>query len=88
MNKPYFHRNFFLTDWRHKRLRNKIDLLLFYREHFYGFSESDIGLYSAAKLEGRLFQNYIYHRSLNIFIFLFPMYFRSFVSDRKVVTQL
>ena len=77
MNKPYFRRNFFLTDWRHKRLRNKIDLL-----------ESDIGLYSAAKLEGRLFQNYIYHRSLNIFIFLFPMYFRSFVSDRKVVTQL
>ena len=40
MNKPYFCRNFFLTGWRHKRLKNKIDLLLFYREHFYGFSES------------------------------------------------
>ena len=31
---------FFLTDWRHKRLKNTIDLLLFYREHFYEFSES------------------------------------------------
>ena len=41
MNKPDFCRNFFLTDWRHKRLKNKIDLLLFYREHFDGFSESD-----------------------------------------------
>ena len=42
MNKPYFCRNFFLTDWRHKRLKNKIDLLLFYREHFYGFWESEV----------------------------------------------
>ena len=41
MNKPYFCRNFFLTDWRHKRLKNKTDLLLFYREHFYGFSENE-----------------------------------------------
>ena len=42
MNKPYYCRNFFLTDWRHKRLKNTIDLLLFYGEHFYGFSESDL----------------------------------------------
>ena len=40
MNKPYFCRNFFLTHWRHKRLKNKIGLFLFYREHLYGFSES------------------------------------------------
>ena len=39
MNKPYFCQDFFLTDWRHKRLKNTIDLLLFYGEHFYGFSE-------------------------------------------------
>ena len=39
MNKPYFCRIFFLIDWRHKRLKNTIDL--FYGEHFYGFSESD-----------------------------------------------
>ena len=32
MNKPYFCQNFFLTDWRPKRLKNKIDLLLFYGE--------------------------------------------------------
>ena len=36
MNKPYFCRNFF----SHKRLKNTIYLLLFYGEHFYGFSES------------------------------------------------
>ena len=40
MNKPYFCRNFFPTDWRHKCLKNKIDLLLFYREHFYRFLKS------------------------------------------------
>ena len=40
MNKPYFCRIFFLTDWRYKRLKNTIDLLLFCGEHFYGFSES------------------------------------------------
>ena len=44
MNKPYFYRNFFLIDWRHKRLKNTIDLLLFYEEHFYGFLESDMKL--------------------------------------------
>ena len=33
-------RNFFHTDWSHKRLKNTIDLLLFYGENFYGFSES------------------------------------------------
>ena len=32
---------FFLKDWRHKRLKNTIDLLLFYGEYFYGFSESE-----------------------------------------------
>ena len=37
MNKPYFCRTFFLTYWRHKRLKNTIDLLLIYGEHFYGF---------------------------------------------------
>ena len=40
MNKPYFCRDFFLIDWLHKRLKNKIALLLFYGEKFYGFSES------------------------------------------------
>ena len=32
----------FLKDWGHKCLKNTIDLLLFYREHFYGFWESDL----------------------------------------------
>ena len=44
MNKPYFCRKFFLIDWCHKRLKNTIDLLLFYWEHFYGLSESDENL--------------------------------------------
>ena len=42
MNKSYFCRNFFLIDWCHKRLKNTIDLSLFYGEHFYGFLESDL----------------------------------------------
>ena len=42
MSKLYLCRNFFLTDWRHKCLKNTIDLLLFYGDHFYGFSESEI----------------------------------------------
>ena len=36
---------FLLIDWRHKRLKNTTDLLLFYGEHFYGFSESDLMTY-------------------------------------------
>ena len=39
MNKPYFCQNFFLMDWRYKRLKNAIDLLQFFGEHFYGFSK-------------------------------------------------
>ena len=31
---------FFLIGRRQKRLKNTIDLLLFYRENFYGFLES------------------------------------------------
>ena len=41
MNKLYFCWNFFLIDWRHKNLKNTVDLLLFYGEHFYWFSEKD-----------------------------------------------
>ena len=42
MNKSCFCRNFFLRDWRHKRPKNTIDLLLFYGENFYGFSKRDL----------------------------------------------
>ena len=41
IEKENFCRNFFLTDSRHKRLENTLDLLLLYGEHFHGFSESD-----------------------------------------------
>ena len=41
MNKLYFSESFFLTDWRYKRRKNVIRLLLLYGEHFYGFSESE-----------------------------------------------
>ena len=44
MNKPDFCRNFFLTDLRHKHLKNTKELLLLYGKHFYGFSESDCSL--------------------------------------------
>ena len=39
-------RNF--IDWHHKCLNNTIDLLLFYGEHFYGFSESLTTILSSA----------------------------------------
>ena len=42
MNKLYFCQKTFLTDWRHERLKNTIELLLFYGEYFYGFLESAI----------------------------------------------
>ena len=42
MNQPYFCQNFYLTDWRHKRLKNTTDLLLFYGKHFYGFLENEL----------------------------------------------
>ena len=41
MNKAYFWPIFFLSDWRHERLKKSIDLLLFYGERFYGFLQSD-----------------------------------------------
>ena len=34
MNKPYFCRIIFLTDWRHEGLKNTINRLLFYAEHY------------------------------------------------------
>ena len=42
MNKLYFCQTFFLIDRRHKHPKNTIDLLLFYGEHFYKFSECEI----------------------------------------------
>ena len=39
MNKPYFCRIFFPRWWRHKCLKNTIDLLLFYGENVYRSSE-------------------------------------------------
>ena len=36
MNKPHLGRQFLLIYWRHKHLKNTLDLLLFYKEHFYG----------------------------------------------------
>ena len=33
---------FFLIDWNHKRLKNTIDLLLFYGEHLYEFLDSEV----------------------------------------------
>ena len=38
--KWYFWGNFSLVDWQHRGLKNTVDLLLFYWEHFYEFSES------------------------------------------------
>ena len=47
-----FAKFFFVTDWRHKRLKNTKDLLLMYGEHFHGFSENDVMRF------GRIWRNY------------------------------
>ena len=54
MNKAYFCRNVFLIDWRHKSLKNTIDLFLFYGKHFYGFSESVLGIFKNTYFEEHL----------------------------------
>ena len=59
MNKPYFCRNFFLIDWRHRPLKNTIYLLLFYGEHFHGFSESDLCVLFPTCLGIRLLQMFL-----------------------------
>ena len=54
MNKLYFCQNFFVIDWHQKRVKNTIDLFLFYGENFYGFSESDSGFLACNFIEKRL----------------------------------
>ena len=49
----------FLIDWHHKRLKNKIDLLLFCGEHFYGFLESDLW---------KRWKNHSFHNRHNIWV--------------------
>ena len=77
MNKPYFCWNVFLIDWCHKHLKNTMDLLLFYRKHFYGFLESD--LWKHWKKNPILQQTYLYMQVTDILKFyevLFCIYFK------------
>ena len=70
MNEPYFCRNFFFIDWCHKRLKNKIDLLLFYREHFYGFLGSDLWKSQKKKHSFHNKHIYIYIQSRTFWSFM------------------
>ena len=77
MNKLYFCWNVFLIDWCHKHLKNTMDLLLFYRKHFYGFLESD--LWKHWKKTPILQQTYLYMQVTDILKFyevLFCIYFK------------
>ena len=60
MNKPYFCRTFFLTDWCHKRLKNKIDL--FYG--IFGTCNDEVGIIKGSRGDcmkyQHWFRNYIY----------------------------
>ena len=68
----------FLIDWWYKCLKNTVDLLLFYEEHFYGFSESDLW----KRWKKTLFisqQTYLYTRVTDLLKFyevLFCTYFK------------
>ena len=74
---------FFLTDWRDKRLKNTIDLLLFYEEHFYGFPESAL-LVSLMHFENwhLIYLRYIFKN------FVIPKHFRILFSFNSNVLKL
>ena len=79
------HLIFLLIDWCHKRLKNTIDLLLFYREHFYGFSMK----MSEKKFTSQ--QIYLYRRVTDIFKFygvLFCTYCKDLFCLQKTVIML
>ena len=75
---------FFLMNWRHKRLKNTIDLLLFYGEHLYGFLESD--LWKCWKKNIHFTKNISIYESQTIWQFydvLFCTYCKRFVLSLK-----
>ena len=75
MNKSYLCRNFLLIDWHHKRLKNTIDLLLFYGEHFYRFLEIDLWKIEKKKHSFHNKHIYIYgHRHFEV-LWSFILYF-------------
>ena len=63
MNEPYFCPNFFLTDWRHKRLNNTIDLSLFEENISSNFREV-IGHFDRNKISFRVIK-YLVNSTLN-----------------------
>ena len=70
MNKTYFCRNFhFLVDWRHKHLKNIVDLLLFYGENYYGFLGSDLRKKSEKNIHFTIIISiYTGHRHFEVFL--------------------
>ena len=70
MNKTYFCWNFhFLVDWRHKHLKNIVDLLLFYGEHYYGFLGSDLRKKSEKNIHFTIIISiYTGHRHFEVFL--------------------
>ena len=53
--------DFFLINWHHKRIKNTIDLLLFYGEHFYGFLEIDLWKHREKKFISKQTSIYMGH---------------------------
>ena len=84
MNKLYFCWNVFLIDWCHKHLKNTMDLLLFYGEHFYGFLEGD--LWKHWRKTPILQETYLYMQVTDILKFyevLFCIYFKGLFLSLK-----
>ena len=67
---------FFLIDWHHKRLKNAIDLVLFYGEHFYRFSESVYHMWDKSRgLIGQKLQKSFQQNSVGKFVSWHERYF-------------
>ena len=58
----------FLIDWCHAHIKNTIDLLLFYGEHFYGYSEIDYENVEKKKFISQ--QTYLYIQSKTFWNFM------------------
>ena len=86
MDKLYLCQNIFFIDWCHKCLKNTTDLFLFYREHFYGFLESDLWKCWKKTFHNKYIYIYIYgHRQFEVWWSFILYKLQRFVLSFKTV---
>ena len=80
---------FFPIDWHHKHQKNAIDLLLFYGEHCYGFSESDFKNIEKNPFISQQTSINKGHRHFEVlWSFIFCTYFKGLLCPQKTVIML